>query len=81
MAFDFGKNIQSLETWLRSQKKFLINKKKSEIFFFLNACILFLVFACIYLIKYKSNLNEHLFFKKVIAIPRTLEFSKRYNLF
>ena len=49
-------------------------KKAPQIF--LAACLLFLVFVCIYLIKYRSNLNENFFFKSVIAMPIILEFLK-----
>ena len=48
----------------------------SEIKNFLDAYFLFLVFACIYLIEYRYDLNENLFPKKVIAMPITLEFLK-----
>ena len=37
---------------------------------------MFLVFACMYLIKHRANLNESLLPKKVIAMPITLEFLK-----
>ena len=38
---------------------------------FLDARVSFLVLACIYLMKCRSNLNENLFSKKVIAMPIT----------
>ena len=50
-------------------------KKKSKIKIFLGDYILFLVLTCIYLIKYKSNLNENVF-SKVVRLLITPEFLK-----
>ena len=60
---------------IKKSNLFLLNSKNKNKFF--HKCPhLFLVFACIYLIKYKSNLYENLFLKKVIAMLITLEFLK-----
>ena len=78
MAFDLFKTyyIQKLDEEVPKKS---IKIKKSKMEFSKLPKVSFLVFACIYLIKYRSDLNENLFPQKVIAIPITLNSSKHYN--
>ena len=73
----FDSNQDRLHRNLIKKSKIFSNKiKKSKIIFFLGAHVLFLVFTCIYLIKFRSYLNENFFRKKVITMSITPEFLK-----